>query len=558
MSLNGLLNQGLSSLLASQRGLATTGHNIANASTPGYSRQRVELAARPPQGFSNGFIGKGVAVSTIRRSHDQFLTAQIRTSTSGAGEARTFHELASRVDNLLANSDTGLASELQTFFDAVHEVAADPTSLPSRQVLLTEAEGLAQRFQSLSQQITHLDQEANERLTGLVSEVNALTEGIAELNREVVQTEAAAGAQPANDLRDQRDELLRRLSEKIGFNTVEQDDGSMNVLIGKGHPLVVGGSHTTLSVAANSFDPTRREIAVSAGASSTIVSDTLNGGAIGGVLDFRHRVLDQAENALGRVAVGLARGFNALHRTGADLDGNPGLDFFSAIDTTTAPPSNPASVEVLGHQHNAGPSPLVAITDPAALTTSDYRLDYDGAEYVVTRLSDNQVQRFNVAVPSSIALDGFEINLSTPLAAGDSFMVRPVAAGASKFGLAIHEPKKIAAAAAGGGVGDNRNALELAELQERLTLENGSASFAGAYGQLVASVGAVTQQADTHRSAQEVLLTQVTDARDAVSGVNLDEEAANLLRYQQAYEASARVIAAADATFNALISAVGR
>nr|MBS0020071.1 flagellar hook-associated protein FlgK [Gammaproteobacteria bacterium] len=551
MGLSGLIGQGLSGLVASQRGLATSGHNISNANTPGYHRQRVELAARPPSGSDNGFTGNGVAVNAIRRSYDQFLTAQIRTSTAGTGEAQTFHALASRVDNVLANSDTGLASALQSFFDAVHEVAADPSSLANRQVLLTQAEGLAQRYHALDRQLTDLEQEANGRLTGLVSEVNALAEGIAEVNREIVQAEGAAGGAPANDLRDRRDELLRQLAEQIGFHTVEQDDGAINVLIGKGHPLVVGGSNMSLSVVANPFDATRKELAVAAGGSSITVSHTLSGGAIGGILDFRDRVLTEAENALGRVAVGLAQNFNSLHRSGADRDGNPGLDFFVSIDSVTA--------RVLGHDQNTGTSPSVTITDPAALTTSDYRLDYDGTEYVVTRLSDNNVERFS-APAGSLGVDGFEIDVSVPLSAGDRFMVRPVAAGARKFGLLIQEPRRIAAALpdALGGVGDNRNALQLAHLQQDLALENGSATLAGAYGQLVASVGAITQKAEAQRSAQEVLLNQVTDARDAVSGVNLDEEAANLLRYQQAYEASARFIAAADATFNSLLDVVGR
>lgn len=549
MSGFGLLNNGLSGLVASQRGLATAGHNIANANTPGYHRQRVELAARSPQASSTGFIGKGVGVNTIRRSHNQFLTVQIRTSTATSKEAQTFHELASRVDNLLASSDTGLASALASFFDAVHEVAADPASLPIRQVLLTEAEGLAQRYHALNQQFIDLEQEVNGRLTGLTSEVNALSAGIADLNREIVQAEGAAGRQPANDLRDRRDELLRQLAEHIGFHTAEQNDGSISVFVGNGHPLVVGGSNSSLSVATNSFDPARKEIAVSVGGSSTIISDHLTGGAMGGILDFRHRVLGEAENALGRVAVGLAFNFNGQHRLGADLDGNLGLDFFVPIDA--------AGAEVLGHEQNTGSSPSVTVTNPAALTTSDYRLEFDGTEYVVTRLSDHKVDRFSAPVPS-ISIDGFQIDVSVPPGVGDRFRIRPVAAGAGEFGLAIREPRSFAAALpdALGGVGDNRNALDLATLQERLALQNGSATLAGAYGELVASVGAVTQQAEVRHGAQELLLNQVTDAWDAVSGVNLDEEAANLLRYQQAYEASARFIAAADAALQSLLDVV--
>jgi flagellar hook-associated protein 1 FlgK len=453
------------------------------------------------------------------------------------------------VDNVLANPDTGLSSALQSFFNAVHEVAANPASLATRQVLLTEAEARAQRYHAMDKQLNDLEQEVNVRLTGAVSEVNALTQGIADLNRQIVEAEGASGGQPANDLRDRRDELLRQLAGQIGFHTIEQDDGTLNVLIGNGHPVVVGDSALTLGVIANPFEPTRKEIALATGDSRMNISSTLSGGAIGGALDFRDHVLAEAKNALGRVAVGLAENFNRLHRSGADLDGNPGLDFFV--------PVNSIGAELLGHEHNTGPQPTVTVTDPAALTTSDYRLEYDGTEYVVTRLSDNQEHRFSAAGASSITIDGFEIDVSMSPAAGDSFIVRPVGAGAGEFGLAIHEPQKMAAAEATGGVGDNRNALALAALQESPTLDSGRTTLAGAYGQLVASIGAATQKADVRRSAQEVLLNQVTDARDAVSGVNLDEEAANLLRYQQAYEASAKVVAAADTTFKYLLDVIG-
>jgi flagellar hook-associated protein 1 FlgK len=650
MPIGDVLGTAISGLLASQRGLATTGHNVANVNTEGYSRQRLDLVTRPPQGSGNGFIGTGVQGANVRRVFDQFLTDQVRTGTTNFGRVDSFYEFSRQVDSLLGDPNGGLAPALQDFFDAVQQLAADPASVPARQVLLSEAEGLEQRFHTLDRRLQELERGVDDRLEVLTTEINALAQGVAKLNRDIVVAEGTAQGRPANDLRDQRDELVRQLAERVDVVTLEQDNGAINVFVGTGQALVVDATALRLDVVPSDFDPTRSEVGLGAGGASVTISDFLHGGELAGVLDFRRDVLDEARNGIGQVAIGLSSMVNTQHRLGLDLDGVLGGDFFSDI-ATIAPQALPSSQNSL---------PLaqvgVSVTDPAALTASDYQLDFDGASYTLTRLSDNTVVDTFAAFPRVV--EGMSLTLTGATAAGDRFLVQPTKSAARYFALALSEPRQVAAASplrvqadvanagtgtveldavasasglplsAGGGpitltfdanavglgvpgftlsappggslaydpatesagktftllgfgdvrftvtggpqdgdqfilednvggVGDNGNALLLAEQQVTGMLSNGTATYEEIYGRLVAAVGSTTRQAEINRDAQEALLNQVVASREAVSGVNLDEEAANLLRFQQAYEANARLITAADSMFQALLGAVG-
>jgi flagellar hook-associated protein 1 FlgK len=554
---NGLMGIGLSGLFAAQRGLSTAGHNITNASTPGFSRQRVELSTRPPQGAADGFIGQGVEAATTRRVYDGFLAAQIRNSTANHSASQTLHDMASQIDNLLADPGSGLASGIQGFFEALHGITTDPGSVPARQVALNAASALVQRFDTLSKRLDELDRAVDEQLDVLAKEVNGLAEGIAALNRQIVVAEGKAGGQPANDLRDQRDERIRQLAERIDVTAFEQKDGVVNLTVGNGQPLVTGTSAARLDVVANGFDPRRGELAITLGGNTRVISGQVRGGEIAGLLDFRSEILDKAHNTLGRLAIGLSESFNAQHRLGRDLDGRLGGDFFASIGATTP--------RVLGHARNSGAPPAafdVTVTDAAALTASDYRLDFDGAEYTLTRLSDNTTTVLPGTFPSTPAtVDGLTIELEAgSIAAGDQFLIQPTRTGARQMALAVSDPRAIAAAAddANAGPGDNRNALKLAELQTSHVLDGGNATYEDIYGQLVTAVGNATSQADTQREVQATLLTQATNARESVSGVNLDEEAANLLRFQQAYQASAQFISVVDETLQTLFAVLGR
>ena len=653
MASGDLLGTSISGLLAFQRALSVTGHNVSNVNTPGFSRQRLDLVTRPPTPSGDGFIGNGVTVNSVERIVDGFINGQLTAATAANGQLQEFYRLASQVDNLLADPQAGLAPSLQRFFGAVSDVANDPSSIPARQVLLSEAQSLADRFEYLDQRFETLRAGVNTQITNTVSEINGLATGIAAMNRDIALASGTGAGQPPNDLLDQRDELVRQLAERVAVTTVPQDDGAVNVFIGNGQTLVVGGNASRLDVVGNPYDPTRKEVAITAGPISSIVSDMLTGGTLGGALQFRNEMLDSAQNALGRTAIGLAATFNDQHRLGQDLNNALGGDFFTAIDNSSPRVLSTSAATV-----------SVSVSDVNALTTSDYRLDYDGATYTVTRLSDNTAVYSNAAFPGAIASEGLTFTLTAGVvAAGNSFLIQPTRTGARDIGLALSDVRRIAAAgplrsaeatnasgvptntgsgrigaatvsnttslplaanitltfdpnaggagipgfvvgggaptpllynpatqgngatltlggayngisftvsgtpASGdsfvvsnntGGVSDNRNALALADLRIQQLLGNGTATYEAAYGQLVADVGIQTHRTDISRSAQQALLNRVTEERESVSGVNLDEEAANLMRFQQAYQAAAQMIAVSDTVFQTLLSAVRR
>lgn len=645
-----MLGIGVSGLMAFQRALNTTGHNISNANTEGYSRQRVELAARTPQYAANGYIGSGVQVDTVRRMYDEFLTLQLRASTASHGQLESYYGFAGQIDNMLADARTGLAPAVDAFFGATHALASDPTSTPAREVLLSEANALADRFHYLDRRLADVESGVNAQIKTTVAEINDLASAIAGVNRQIVLAPGQGSDPPPNDLLDQRDQLIRRLAERVTVTTVAQDDGALNVFIGNGQTLVMGATAQSLSAVANQYQATRCEVGYAAGATSVNISSQISGGTLGGLLAFRGEVLDATRNALGRVAIGLSATFSAQHALGQDLNGTLGGNFFSAIDATS--PKARASASNTG-----GATIAVTVSNAAALTASDYLLQFAGGVYTVTRLSDTATVYSGAAFPGTIASEGLSLALAGAPAAGDRFLIQPTRLAAQDFAGAISDPSKVAAAApirtreatdaaglptnfgtgkisagsvsnttnlplagnitltfnstlnqftvvggpggtlaynpateGGGkqftfaayggitftlsgtpangdsfvidnntnGVGDNRNALELAGLQTKLTLGGGTASYGDVYGQLVADVGGRTHSADINRNAQKVLLDQSIAAREAVSGVNLDEEAAALVHFQQAYQAAAQAISIANSAFETLLAAVRR
>lgn len=624
-----VLKTSLSGMLAFQRALEVTGHNIANANTPGYSRQIVDLSARAGQSSGAGFIGSGVQVAAIKRVYDEMLVSQLRTATSGQSRLDVLSTMASRIDNLLADPATGLSSGLDAFFGAVQDVANDPGSIPARQALLAEADGVVQRFQSLDRQLSATGTEVNQRISVSVDEINRLAGAIADVNNKIA---VAGTAQPPNDLLDQRDRLVRDLAEQVSVSTALQDDGTLSVFIGSGQTLVIGVDAKELAVQGSRFDPTRLEVVYRGTSGNTPLDSGLSGGALGGLLEFRDQVLDPARQELGQTAVAFAQSFNTQHRAGMDLRGQLGEDFFSI-----------ASPKVLHSSENTGAGDAAAsVTDLSALTGDDYVLSYDGAAYSLELASTGQA----VALTGSgtagdpFVAAGLSITVSGAPAAGDELLIRSSLGAPESLGVAAADAQAIAMAAptrtaaslanigdasigpasvvdrndpnllatalveftsattytvdgsgpfaytdgapivvngsqftisgapaAGdeftleanyGATGDNANGLLLGDVQSVDILDGGTVSIVANYGQLVAGIGTTTRQAQASLDAQNVVLTNVEDAQLAKSGVNLDEEAANMIRYQQAYQASAQVVSVISLLFDSLLQATSR
>ena len=659
----GILNIGTTALTSFQRSLATTGHNIANADTEGYSRQRTELATQIPQLLGAGWIGSGVQVVSIDRLYDNFLATQMRTAQSTATEQETYFDHASRIDNVLADPNVGLDPAMQQFFGALHVLADDPTSVSSRQLLLSETQSMVDRFHDLSGQFTDARDQLNEELKSISDEITTLADSLARVNQNIIEAKGASGGDEPNDLLDEREKLLNELAKRVDISVVPQDDGAWNIFIGKGQSLVIGSDAATLTTVLNSDDISQLDIAFTNFSGTKVITNQLTGGEIGGLLKFRDEILDPGQNQLGLVAVGISDRLNTQHQLGLDLDGQFGGLMF-----------NQPTIGVVPNLANTSAAAISAsYVDTGNLTNSDYELEATSTphEFTLTRLTDGQITTINTGgtYPYMTAeIDGLSLTISAAANDGDSFLIRPTRDAAEFLSLQITDVRQFAAAApvraqpagnqltggvnegsgtitqpvisnttnlpltapstitlkwdpnAGGagvpgflvtggpggtllydptsenagktfsfsayggmsftisgtpvegdqfiienndgGVGDNRNGLLLAELQNENTLLGRTggvvetATFQETYGQLVSGVGSKTHQAEINYQATNGLVERHKNALLAVSGVNLDEEAANLVRFQQAYQAAAQVISVAKTLFDTLISSV--
>jgi flagellar hook-associated protein 1 FlgK len=617
-----------------QRALATTSNNVANVGTEGYTRQRVDITTRPSQRFGDGFFGSGARVSSVQRIEDQFLNARVQSSASDVARLDSYLGLIQRVENLVSGPQGGLDSALQNFFNSLQDLSNDPASIPARQVVLSNSDTLVARFKDLDASYNDINQEINTRLRGDINDINSLASGIADLNKAIVEAKAtASGEGVPNDLVDQRNVLIGRLSERLSVNTVELSDGSVNIFIGGGESVVIGSLSRQLSTINDPANPGELRVGIEVGQSSFDITDKITGGSVSGLLDFRSEQLGEIRNQTGRLALVLANEFNGQHQAGLDANGSLGTQFFAI-----------ASPQTLANQNNTGAATVTtSVTDFNQLTSSDYELSYDGANYTLARLSDG----VSTSGAGPLNIDGIQVDIAGTAAAGDRFLVQPTKNGASGIGVLLTNTSQIAAASpvrslestsnlgsavvttpevldvnnadlfdtveirfnspastfdivnvtdsttiatgvaytsnadidfngirvqiqnqpeAGdtftieqntGGVGDNTNAVALLGLQTSQTI-GGTATLQEGYGSLVSQIGTASRQTSISSQTQQALYDQAVQARDNVSGVNLDEEAVDLVRYQQAYQAAAQVISTANILFDTFLAAVRR
>jgi flagellar hook-associated protein 1 len=537
-----LLGIGTSALLAYRQALEVTGNNIANANTPGYVRQRVELQQRA------GATG-GVSLTRIVRDADAILDQRARGDATSFARLDTFSGLTSRLDAVLSNPDTGLGRPLQEFYSALNAMAANPTALAARDVVLNRAQTLSARFADTQAQLDGQASEIDQRMIQTVGEINNFAASIAQLNGSIAR--AQADGSPANDLLDQRDQLVNDIGQRVGVSTVRQLDGTLNLYLGSGQALVLGQKAHALAVSGGEYAGEALDITYN----GTRLTRQLSGGTLGGLLDYRREVLSPAMAQLGRLAVGLATSINDQHVQGMDLNGQAGSALF---DTPTA-----MGVGAAGNTGTGAVS--IAFTNANQLGTGDHLLRFDGSAWSLTeRSSGNVVPMSGDGSPGNpFQAVGLSLIVGGAPAAGDQFLVQPLRAAAGQLDVRITDPRQLAAAGmpATGGVadsGDNSNARQLAALAERGIIDGGRDSISAGYTALVSRVGAQAQGAQLSRDAAYALQQQSLVEREALSGVNLDEEAADLVRWQQAYQAAAQMIATANDLFESLLSASRR
>lgn len=646
-----LLNLGARALQANQIALQTAGNNISNVNTPGYSRQRVVLEAVPGQFSGGGYVGKGVNISTIQRTFDQFLTRQSTLASAALASDSTRSDKLKQLEGIFEGGTSGLGASISDMLNAFSDVANAPTDLTARTVVLTRIDETASRMRAASQRLDDLQLGVSQELTQKVTAANSLIEGIAEVNEQIARVKGSG--QPPNDLLDRRDQLIRELNQYIQTTSIPADDGTIGIFVGGSYAVVLGSSVSKLSISPDAYgDPLKSKLAVTrAGQLQTLDDNALGGGEIAGLIRFQNSDLTEGRNLLGRLTMAISTSMNDQHRLGLDLDGNVGGDIFSPNVFTARNVLEPKAPATL---NTGGESLLLSIADSTKLSASDYEVNFTGGgNGTITRLSDNVVFAFPqtpaTTAPILATIDGLNISyagLGTPNA-GDRFMIKPFSTSASNIASVFSTPRALAVASPVAGVMGTANVGSLqqvsiaarsnpvaplalgvtltftsattytrsdqgatvftytpgqaiestvtgpplqdwsvtlqgtpavndtftinANLFPRLTAGNAKAMLAlrdvamfdGAaltdgYAGLISQIGIRTQSAGYAANVSEAIATNLERDRSGASGVNLDEEAAKLLQFQQAYQASAKMIQIAQSIFDTLIQGLGR
>ena len=644
--MSGLLSVGKSAMFASYAALQTTGNNIANANTAGYSRQSVQLADAAGQFTGSGFFGKGVNVVTVQRAYNELLTIQAGAASSVAAADSARLDKLTQLEGVFPIGSNGIGAAAGGLLNAFVDISSNPTDSSARQVALSSAQELASRFRNAGEQLSALQSGVMLDLRSAITAVNSLAQQVGRLNEQISALKGTG--QPPNNLLDERDRIVSDIGKLINVTTQSAEDGSVGVFIGAGQNLVLGSVVNSLKIVADTFDPAKAQVALRDGSTDRLVSaSSFSGGAISGLLRFQNEDLSEANRLLGQMATAISGALNQQQSLGLDL-GQPA--------SRGAPILSISGARVLPSWSNAGSAQLsAAVSDPAQVQASDYELLFDGANYSITRQPAGQAVTGSPFTPALLAagvdIDGLTIRLNAGTAqTGDRFLVQPAATAAQNMRLVLTDPRGLAAAspftgsagvdnrgtatvasvlatsAAGvpnlsadfvftsdtgaynwtlddgttvtsgtgtwtpgspitlGGfamsldgvpksgdmlrvastvspAGNNGNALAFVKLGET-ALVGRSATQTGmnitdAYASALASVGVRVQGGTMASKISTVLADDAETARSNEVGVNLDEEAARLIQYQQSYQAAAKILQVAQTIFQTLLQTGG-
>ncbi len=651
-----LLNVGARALLANQVALQTTGHNIANVSTAGYSRQSVVLQTVQGQFTGGGYIGKGVEVETVLRNHSELLTRQATAAAAmDAGDTARLERLR-QLQDVFSGGESGIGASVNQMMNALSDVVSGPMDLTARNVALTRMDELASRMRDASQRLDEIGYTVQEQFKGSIFAVNNLAKNIAEVNEQIAR--AKGNGQPANDLLDRRDQLLRDLNQHIQTSQVAADDGSVSVFVAGSQPLVLGNKAASLSIddpadfGAGSGRKVLNFLAPGSSVKVELNESMLGGGDIAGLLRFQNSDLAEGRNLLGRMAVAISESMNQQNRLGLTLDGQVGGNLFAPINLGNAIPSS---------SNTSGATLALSVTDPTRLQASDFTIDFSAPDAgSLTRLSDGKVFAFDgagvppVTLSDVLTTQGLGGVLTGLPAAGDRFMITSLQGGAAELKALQYSPMDLAAAnpvnvAMGNSNQGNLQMVSLKTLTnppgatvpvtltftgsnsytrsddlaipptvytytsgQPITYDNATpptgwsltvagtpragdtialdsslnpaygdwykrdagnarslmdlrdvpmfdgATLSDGFASAIAQVGTRTQSAKFAAELSSAIAANLERDRSAVSGVNLDEEAARLIQYQQAYQASAKMIQIAQNIFDTLIQGLTR
>jgi flagellar hook-associated protein 1 len=651
MAFSALMGIGIKAMAANYAQLQTTSHNIANVNVAGYSRQQVELSTATGQYTPRGFFGNGVNVATVSRAHNEFLSKEAGNSQALASMDAARLDQLKGMENVFKPGEEGLGNATNQLFSALGDLSSHPDDLSTRQVVLARASDLAARFNNAGTALDDAQVAVTANLKASVTTVNGLTKSIANVNARISALRGVG--QSANDLLDERERLISKLSEQVKITRVEADDGSLAVFAGGGQRLVLGSDAAELRVVQDEHDPTRSAVGVVDGSNVRVIdAEGYGGGTITGLLRFQNDDLSTGRALVGRLAAAISGAMNEQQARGITLQPPLGINFGPKLFEVGPP-------QALNNANNAKAagafvaSVKLTVIDASQLQASDYDLRESpttpGA-WELRRVSDNTL----ATVKSGDIVDGVKIDIISPQA-GDRFLLQPVSHAAQGMHALLENPKDLAAAspllastlatntgsavvsslnitksplptpggttqikftdnagsyvwtqldaggvAVGGGAGvwtagkpvptlpadmngfslnisgvpksgdqinvvptpatsvakNNGNAVAAQGLRDASIVSGRTAS--DAWSQALADVGVRVQSAKSISSISTAAAQQAEQARSDQAGVNLDEEAARLIQFQQSYQSAAKILQVAQQVFDTLLQTAAR
>ena len=661
-----LYQTGVSGLLAAQQQLATTGNNISNVNTDGYTRQRADQDAAIGMNNGNNYIGGGTYIQDITRLYDQFSHKEQLMNQSNLGNADSLHARLTQLDQVMSTSGNAVVGSLDKFYQALNGVADNPNDPGLRSIVLNQANVLSNDFNELAKNFDNMSKSVNGEIEQVASRVSEISKELAKINETIMQSQTPTQAGQPNDLLDKRDQLIGELSEYTRVTTVKDANNVMTVMIGQGTTLVAGITPMTLQVNAGDPDAQKTELRLVSGSSSVALNGSTLGGSLAANFEFRDEHLSQTRTEIDRLAMAISSTLNDSQASGLDLNELQGANIFTDINSTQLQQGR-----VLAHSTNSATSTTqaqITINDVSKLPTDEFEVRFEGGNFTLYNLTTGENEVLGAPgsgtpagthTPSSPDYGFSFVETGTPTA-GDKFTIIPTKNSAALMQTTLSDGNAIAASTAVGvtpssnnvsdgkveitkvtdpeaakayditvdvyesapgtfsyrvfntatpppaptiaagsyaagasavidipagtpdfqieikgdltgtgtnaretfaignafGVGNGNHAVVMAKTQEVGVTNDGKETFSKSLAVSTSVVGSKASNANLTADTAQALFTQAYNRNQATSGVNLDEEAANLLKYQQAYQAASQIISTANTLFDTILSAV--
>lgn len=539
MSILSIFDIGKTALLTNQTAISVTSHNIANVNNPDYSRQEVILGVKTPVKIKGGYLGRGTSIDAIRRSYDKFLTDMLFNQESVLGRSSVLKDIISEVEEFFNESNReGLNSVINNFFNSLEDLSVNPSDISKRIVVINKTLELISQFKEMENRLVEMGNSITNEMSIITDKINSISRDIAELNKKINQLEAD-GVSRANDLRDKRDALLKELSKYINISYYESKDKTFYVSVGMRN-IVSGGNFSEVKFLNTSQGSVFK-------VENGDITDKITGGRISGLLTAQNLINNEFLYKLRKLFGSFTNQFNLIHQNGYDLNDNTGVDFFKPL----------TNIHFEEFSKN-GVITSLNISDYSALKFDEYYINIKtGNVYeVVNRYTNQIVTSGNYISGGTISFDGIDVVVSGSVTDGDSFLISPLKSSIKDAALNIKAPEEIAAASTANSPWDNTNLFNLINLKETSlgALENKNVyEFLHV---LTSRVGVLAASANDSLKFDETLYNEISNRKSVVQGVNLDEEAVNLIRYQRAFEAAAKVIQVANELYDTLVKLV--